>query len=104
MEDDMPTPEQSTQLKVHQIADAQEILGNPGQFPELRHQFPDHWAILKLARGQTVNMDRITPETKTPLALRILAHAKSLGRPRPQPLILTGATAPHHTATLQIGA
>jgi len=98
------TTDSQTPPTLHQIADAQEILGNPGQFSELRHQFPDHWAMLKLARGQTVNLDRITPETKTPLALRILAHAKSLGRPRPQPLILTGATAPHHTATLQIGA
>lgn len=98
------TADSQTPPTLHQIADAQEILGNPGQFPELRHQFPDHWAMLKLARGQTVNMDRITPESKTPLALRILAHTKSLGRPRPQPLILTGATAPHHTATLQIGA
>ena len=76
----------------HQITDAQEILSNPEQFLELRHQFPNHWETLKTARGQAVNMARLTTANKPILARRILARAKSLGRTRPQPLILQGAT------------
>jgi len=88
------TVKQTVPPTTHQIADAQEILGNPGQYPELRHQFPDHWTMLKAARGQTVDMDRLIATPKQPLALRILAHARSLGRTRPQPLILSDAILP----------
>ena len=78
----------------NQLADAQEILSNPAQFLELRHQFPSHWETLKAARGETVNMARLITPNKLPLALRIVARAKSLGRTRPQPLILNDATLP----------
>lgn len=78
----------------YQLADAQEILSNPAQFLEYRHRFPSYWEALKAARGETVNMSRLIPPSKPTLALRILARAKSLGRTRPQPLILNDATLP----------
>jgi hypothetical protein len=78
------TAEQTTPPTPFQIASAREVLTNPDQFCEIPSLFQTSWEIMKVERGQTVDLDRICPpshqsEPTGGIITRIRSYARSKG-------------------------
>jgi len=92
---------------LHQIADAQEILFNPEHFCDFPHQFTKNWVLLKSARGQSVDLDRIgAPSHRIQPADTLFARirAKVRAHAMQKGYALADTPAPRHRPAHKIGA